>query len=186
MKLTEKEFKVLDALDNQEISTQRQLADHTGISLGQINYLLKSLLNKGLVKVGNFRKNPKKIGYLYLLTPKGFEEKSSLAVNFVIKKLNEYNSIQDKLSERLFDLEMSGRTRIIFVGPSIVKDFVVSIIKNKDLKLSLVQYCNNLEELTNIDSNTYDIVLLFDGNAKKANGSAANLGIPAKKLLPLW
>ena len=76
MKNSEKTFQVLDALDREEISTQRQLADNSGISLGQVNYILKSLLGKGLVKVSNFKKNPNKIGYAYFLTPKGIEEKS--------------------------------------------------------------------------------------------------------------
>ena len=77
MLLSEKHFQILDTLDGQEISTQRQLAQFTGISLGQINYVLKQLLEKGLVKIGNFRKNPYKIGYTYLLTPKGIEKNQS-------------------------------------------------------------------------------------------------------------
>jgi len=56
MLLSEKHFQILETLDEQEISTQRQLADFTGISLGQINYVLKQFLSKGLVKIGNFRK----------------------------------------------------------------------------------------------------------------------------------
>ena len=86
MSLSSNDFQVLDALDSGEITTQRQLAEHTGISLGQINYVVKRLLEKGLVKVGNFKKSPKKIGYAYLLTPKGIEEKSKLAVRFVIDR----------------------------------------------------------------------------------------------------
>jgi len=69
MLLSEKHFQILETLDEQEISTQRQLADFTGISLGQINYVLKQFLSKGLVKIGNFRKNPHKIGYAYLFNP---------------------------------------------------------------------------------------------------------------------
>jgi len=80
--LTEKDFQVLDAIDRHEIPTQRQLAAHAGISLGQVNYVLRSFLDRGLVKLGNFRKNPKKVvSYAYLLTPKGLEEKSKLAIS---------------------------------------------------------------------------------------------------------
>ena len=79
MLLSEKHFQILETLDVQEISTQRQLAEFAGISLGQINYVLKQFLAKGLVKIGNFRKNPHKIGYAYLLTQKGIETKSKLA-----------------------------------------------------------------------------------------------------------
>ena len=73
MEHSEKTFQILDTLDRQEISTQRQLAEHAGISLGQVNYIIKSLLEKGLVKIGNFRKNPRKIGYVYLLTKAIYE-----------------------------------------------------------------------------------------------------------------
>jgi len=61
MALSKKDFKVLDALDSEPITTQRQLSEHTGISLGQINYVLRRLLEKGMVKVHNFRKNPNKL-----------------------------------------------------------------------------------------------------------------------------
>jgi DNA-binding Lrp family transcriptional regulator len=63
MVLSDKAFEVLDTLDRQPIINQRQLAQHAGISLGQVNYILKSLLGKGFVKVGNFRKSPHKVGY---------------------------------------------------------------------------------------------------------------------------
>ncbi len=97
MEHSEKDFQVLDALDSQEITTQRQLAEHSGISLGQVNYVLKSLLEQGLVKIGNFRKSPRKIGYVYLLTPKGLEAKSRLAADFVISKLKEYHVLRRKI-----------------------------------------------------------------------------------------
>jgi len=101
MSLNATDYQVLDALDSAEITTQRQLAEHTGISLGQINYVIKRLLEKGLVKVGNFKKSPKKIGYAYLLTPQGIEEKSKLAVRFVMRKLDEYKRIENRIAEKL-------------------------------------------------------------------------------------
>jgi len=69
MELSEDHFQILDTLDREEISTQRQLAEQASISLGQVNYVLKSFLEKGLVKIGNFRKNPRKIGYVLSLDP---------------------------------------------------------------------------------------------------------------------
>ena len=108
MELTEKAFRVLDALDRQEISTQRQLAEHAEVSLGQVNYVLKSLLEKGLVKIGNFRKSQRKTEYVYLLTPKGIETKSRLAVSFVMARLREYNRLRQRLAERLAVIENNG------------------------------------------------------------------------------
>ena len=88
MEPQEKDFPILDALSRQSITTQRELADHADISLGQVNYTLKSLLEKGLVKITNFTKSPSKISYIYRLTPKGLETKSALAARFVIRKLS--------------------------------------------------------------------------------------------------
>jgi len=70
MKFSRKAFKVLEALNDREITTQRQLSEHTGISLGQVNYVVKSLIAKGLVKIGNFSKSKQKIGYAYLQSGK--------------------------------------------------------------------------------------------------------------------
>lgn len=186
MKLSEKTFQVLDTLDRQEISTQRQLAEHAGISLGQVNYILKSLLEKGLVKIGNFRKNPHKIGYAYLLTPKGFEAKSKLAVKFVMSKLKEYHNLRDRLTERLTSIEDEGHVRVIFVGPPIVKEFVNSIINEKHMKLALVGYCNNWKDLRNIKPESFDRAILFDGNSKGMRKIGEATGISRDKLLSLW
>jgi EPS-associated MarR family transcriptional regulator len=186
MKFTEKTFQVLDTLDREEISTQRQLAEHSGISLGQVNYILKSLLEKGMVKIGNFRKNPRKIGYAYLLTPKGIETKSKLAVRFVISKLNEYDAMRKRLAERLAEIEEKGRGRIIFVGPSIVKEFVESVIKERRLKLFMVGHCSNWKDLKDIKPSAFDIALLFDGNAESLRKIEGATNISREELLPLW
>ena len=65
-------FNVLRKIQNNPKSSQRQLATQLGFSLGKLNYCINALKNKGLVKIGNFKKNPNKIGYFYFLTPKVF------------------------------------------------------------------------------------------------------------------
>ena len=186
MEFSEKAFKILDTIDRQEINTQRQLAEHSGISLGQVNYILKSLLEKGLVKIGNFRKNPQKIGYAYLLTPRGIEAKSRLAVRFVISKLKEYHNLRKRLADSLATIEKKTRGRIIFVGPSIVKEFVSSIINERHLKLVLAGHRNTWEELKDLEQGSFDIILLFDGNPEGTGKIAKATGISRTKLLPLW
>ena len=64
-------FNILREIQKKPNSSQRQLAKELGFSLGKLNYCLKALQNKGLIKIQNFKKNPKKINYLYILTPKG-------------------------------------------------------------------------------------------------------------------
>ena len=184
MLLSEKYFQILEILGGQEISTQRQLAKSTGISLGQINYVLKQLLSKGLVKIGNFSKNPHKIGYVYLLTPKGIEEKSKLAAHFVVSKLKEYNNIRGKLEERLIAIAKNGRNRIIFVGPEIVKEFINSIIHEKALALILVAHCEDWHDIKQYDDNSFDLVIEFNAN-QDAKTAKLN-GISSGRVISLW
>ena len=81
-------------------STQRQLAKHLGFSLGKLNYCLQSLKSKGFVKIKNFRKNPRKINYMYILTPKGIGEKTKLTINFMKKKIAEYDQLKRELNKK--------------------------------------------------------------------------------------
>jgi len=78
---------------------QRQLANELGFSLGKLNYCLKALKDKGLIKIDNFKKNPNKINYMYVLTPKGVATKIKLTINFMKKKINEYDELKKELDE---------------------------------------------------------------------------------------
>jgi EPS-associated MarR family transcriptional regulator len=185
MELSEDHYQILDTLYREEISTQRQLAEQAGISLGQVNYVLKSFLEKGLVKIGNFRKNPRKTGYVYILTPKGIEAKSRLASKFVIRKLKEYHCVRERLAERLAAIEDKGR-RIVFVGPAVVKDLMNSIIRENALDLTLVGHCSCRESLRNYWPDSFDVALLFDSSKKDTRKISKEAGIPSRKLLALW
>jgi len=186
MELSEKSFQILDALDRNEVFNQRQLAEHSGVSLAQVNYLLKRLLEKGLVKVKNFQKNPNKSVYLYLLTPKGLDTKSQAAVRFLKSRLREYNRLRNILTEELTSIEKTSPVRIVFVGPLIVKDFVDSIIKEKDLKLVVLGHYDQWKNLKGIDPKSFDMALLFDGNAEGVKKISGQLNIPKEKLTLLW
>lgn len=186
MVLSDKAFEVLDTLDRQPIINQRQLAQHAGISLGQVNYILKSLVDKGLVKAGNFRRSRRKIGYAYLLTPKGIQAKSRLAVRFITSKLEEYDSLRNRLTERLASVEQKGHRHLAFVGPQIVRDFVGSIIAEKKLNLVFTGYFRDWRDLKEIDARAFDLVLLFNDVPGGVNRIAESLGISRDKLVPLW
>ena len=88
---------VLRQLQKKPNSNQRQMADSLGFSLGKFNYCLQSLKQKGLVKINNFKKNPKKLNYLYMLTPAGVAEKTKLTVLFMKKKMKEYDELEKEL-----------------------------------------------------------------------------------------
>ena len=90
-------FNTLRKIQNKPNSSQRELADELGFSLGKLNYCLNALKSKGLVKINNFKKNKNKLSYLYLLTPKGFVEKKNLTIKFLKIKIQEYDSLLKEL-----------------------------------------------------------------------------------------
>ncbi len=90
-------FRVLHVLEEEPSLTQRELAEKIGISLGGVNYCLKCLVDIGHIKAGNFRKNPDKSVYLYLLTSKGIAEKASLTAGFLKRKMAEYHALKQEI-----------------------------------------------------------------------------------------
>ena len=93
-------FNILRKLQNQPKANQRMLAKELGFSLGKLNYCLKALKNKGLIKIKNFQKNPNKISYIYILTPKGVTEKTKLTFNFMKRKFKEYEELKKELEKK--------------------------------------------------------------------------------------
>ena len=85
--------------------TQRELSKEMGVSLGKINYCINKLVEKGLVKLTNFSRNPNKVGYIYLLTPKGIEEKTRLTFRFLNIKIEEYKMLKEEISSLKQDAE---------------------------------------------------------------------------------
>ena len=90
-------FDILRKLQKKPNSTQRELAEELGFSLGKLNYCLKALQQKGLVKIENFKKNPNKFSYVYSLTPKGISLRTKLTISFMKKKMKEYDELKKEL-----------------------------------------------------------------------------------------
>ena len=99
MKNQEDYFKILRKIQQNPSSSQRQLAKDAGFSLGKLNYCLNALRDKGLIKIKNFKKNPNKLNYVYILTPKGLAEKTRLTLNFMKKKMKEYDDLKKELGK---------------------------------------------------------------------------------------
>ena len=92
-------FDVLRKIQNNPSTSQRAMASELGFSLGKLNYCLKALQTKGLVKINNFKKNPNKISYLYILTPKGIAAKTELTIMFMKRKMAEYDELKKEISK---------------------------------------------------------------------------------------
>ena len=104
-------LRVLRALQANPELSQRQLAAELGVSLGGVNYALKALIERGFVKADNFRKSGSKVAYLYVLTPKGLAEKSSLATAFLGRKLEEYEVLRQEIEALKGEVESADTGR---------------------------------------------------------------------------
>ena len=90
---------VLRKINSKPNSSQRELAKELGFSLGKLNYCLKALKDKGFVKIDNFKRNPNKIDYAYILTPKGMVAKTKLTLNFMKRKMKEYDELKSEIEK---------------------------------------------------------------------------------------
>ena len=104
-------LQILRLLQANPTLSPRQLAEQLGVSLGKANYCLRALVEKGLVKLGNFSKNPNKGKYAYLLTPAGMEEKTRITLAFLKRKEAEFEAIQREIEVLKVDLEPAQPTR---------------------------------------------------------------------------
>ena len=90
---------LLRKINNKPMASQRKLAEELGFSLGKLNYCLKALKDKGLVKIRGFEKNPHKMDYIYVLTPRGIGEKTKLTLNFMKRKMQEYDELKKEIKK---------------------------------------------------------------------------------------
>jgi len=105
----------LDLLRKLELNpqcTQRELSQEMGISLGKVNYCMQKLTTKGWVKLTNFSRSSNKLGYMYLLTPKGIEQKAKLTTSFLKIKLDEFQILKNEINQlKLDEKEMVNERR---------------------------------------------------------------------------
>ena len=97
-------FRVMRLLEENPDLTQRELAERLGISVGGLNYCLKALMLKGLVKMKNFAYSKNKFGYVYMLTPSGMAEKAAITQRFLRRKIEEYESLKAEIDALKQDL----------------------------------------------------------------------------------
>lgn len=101
-------YGLLKTLENDPGLSQRDLAKRLGVSLGKINFCLNALIEKGCLKVNNFRNSDNKLAYAYLLTPQGVEEKARITVHFLKYKVQEYERLRAEIEELKSEAEQKG------------------------------------------------------------------------------
>jgi EPS-associated MarR family transcriptional regulator len=99
------QFRVLRTLENDPFVTQRELSERLGVSLGATNFIVRALLDKGAIKIRNFRGNSRKLSYAYILTPAGLAEKASLTARFLARKRKEYEMLKAEIESVSQDLK---------------------------------------------------------------------------------
>jgi len=101
MKNKQDHFEVLRKIQASPKASQREMAEDLGFSLGKLNYCLKALKEKGLVKIKSFSKKDDKVRYFqeYILTPKGIAERTKLTINFMKRKMKEYDELKKELKD---------------------------------------------------------------------------------------
>ena len=90
-------YHVLKIIEKNPSITQRELANELGVSVGKANYCLKALIDKGWVKASNFKNSKKKLAYFYILTPSGIEQKAKITINFLKRKMNDYEELKQEI-----------------------------------------------------------------------------------------
>tara|TARA_R110001583_G_scaffold169859_1_gene323075 strand:+ start:313 stop:669 length:357 start_codon:yes stop_codon:yes gene_type:complete len=104
-------YKILKELQQDPDITQRELAKRLDMSLGKANFCLKALIEKGLVKAENFKNSTHKMRYLYLLTPKGIEEKISLTQRFLQRKLKEHETLEEEIEKLRYEMSVINQEK---------------------------------------------------------------------------
>lgn len=106
-------FRVLRLLQENPEMSQRELAEAVGVSVGGIHYVLNALIDKGLVKLGNFTAAEDKRRYAYILTPKGVAQKAVLARAFLARKLEEYKALREEIEKLSGEVDNDAKTKLI-------------------------------------------------------------------------
>lgn len=101
-------FRVLRLLQENPEMSQRELAEAVGVSVGGIHYVLNALIDKGLVKLGNFTAAEDKRRYAYVLTPKGIARKAALTRAFLVRKMEEYEALREEIEALSSELEIDA------------------------------------------------------------------------------
>ena len=103
----ELQHRIFKVIEKNPSINQRELSSELGISLGKANYCLKALIEKGWIKANNFRNNKRKLSYIYMLTPSGLEEKASVTMRYLKRKMQEYDELKLAVEELKKEIQLN-------------------------------------------------------------------------------
>lgn len=105
-------YKLLKLIESEPHLSQREIAQKMGVSLGKANYCLKALVDKGFIKLQNFYNNKKKNAYIYILTPRGIEEKADVTYRFLQRKIKEYEDIKIEIENLRIETSLTNHSEV--------------------------------------------------------------------------
>jgi len=191
--VTPEEFQtlsVLDAVSLNKKASQRDLSRATGINLAKVNNLLRKLTQKGFVKLRNVSRNPNKLGYLYILTPKGLSEKSRLTIRFAAKTWAEYSQTLERFRESLLELAETGAKRVVLLGNNEVTDMLIQASKGVE-GLSIVgvfdtngagRVKHGVPCIEDLKATEFDWAIPCENCAKDLKAMVLKMGLPRDKI----
>ena len=123
---------LLEAIERDSGLSQRELARISGLNVSKVNYLIRKFADKGLIKLKNVKRNPNKLGYLYILTPVGALEKTRLAYGFMRRTLREYSALESVVRRQISDLRSEGVRKVVLLGMSEITQVLLRVISEHD------------------------------------------------------
>lgn len=183
---------VMEALEEKDEISQRELAKVTGLNLKKVNYCLHKLLEKGHVKFQRVRKNPDKRSYLYILTPAGLKAKSRLTYRFIKFTFDFYSRVEEKLRTMIAQLTEAGVTTVVLSGKSDIAGILIGLAGERKIEVVAVldrsPYGGNFAgvpvvERSKIDSLPCDAIVITDlDDAEGAEDDLRRRGIPDDRI----
>ena len=104
-------YRLLRLIESRPAASQRELAREMGVSLGKVNYCVGALIEKGLVEARNFNRSRNKLGYAYLLTPRGAEQKAKVTIQFLKRKISEYELLKREIKDLRREVASRGNPK---------------------------------------------------------------------------
>jgi len=184
---------VMDALEERDEISQRELARVTGLNLKKVNYCLHKLLEKGHVKFQRVRDNPDKRSYLYILTPAGLKAKSRLTYSFLRFTFDFYNRVEEKLQTALEHMVSKKIRSVILCGKSDVARIMIDLAGSQGKEVEIVGVIDSewedsfagvpIVDWAQVPGLEYDAVVVTDfEDADGTESALKEAGVPEEQI----
>jgi DNA-binding MarR family transcriptional regulator len=160
--LLEKDFLILDAIDRYQPPSQRALANLCGISLGNTNYAVKKLVEKGLVEISSSKGSADQKRKTYVLTAKGSREKAQMSSPFLKARMKEFEDFRSRMLDNLLELQNQGVERLLVLGSRPVGNLLEHIARRENLEIRIIGTASESDHFSCFATDAYDSILITE------------------------